>query len=510
MSSIKNAQNNPKPKKNEGIKLIRKSNHLIEAQYKFDIWETRIFTTILARIRREDTDFQLYRIYLQDIITEFEINNHRAYDHLREAVKNLLNKKVYFNYETEYAERVTVYHLLRTGNYLVKVKDESKRNLEEYFDLTIDPLMKPFLLELKKQFTTYDMRNIMDFQSSYTVRIYEHLKQYESIGRRKMDIEYIRKTFDLGTKYPLFANFYQRIIAPAHRDINAHSDLMITEIERVKESGKITSLVFKFYRKDLKIEEKIQKQEEILEETAFEYVPVVAKVVENTPKENEKKLVAPLPAVKSPDPSEALYNEFEADVVKGFGVTPFVLLNLIQNYDAELIRKQIRITKRKRGASPSTNIAGFFVEAVKSDYNDPEEAKQAKKQAKINEQKQAELKQRQQEKRKELQLEYNEIFDIVSTQENNTIRKLVAADATLTARATEHAKYAIFQNLALAKEVLKKGYDLDAIDLDTWRRDVLLRTQIIKAIKTLEPKPFLYLQSFSARLEELKAEIEAI
>jgi hypothetical protein len=185
-------------------------------------------------------------------------------------------------------------------------------------------------------------------------------------------------------------------------------------------------------------------------------------------------------------------------------------LNLIQNYDAELIRKQIRITKRKRGASPSTNIAGFFVEAVKSDYNDPEEAKQAKKQAKINEQKQAELKQRQQEKRKELQLEYNEIFDIVSTQENNTIRKLVAADATLTARATEHAKYAIFQNLALAKEVLKKGYDLDAIDLDTWRRDVLLRTQIIEAIKTLEPKPFLYLQSFSTRLEELKAEIEAI
>ena len=430
MSSTKNTLKHSNFKKNEGINLVKKSNHLIEAQYKFDIWETRIFTTILARIRREDTDFQLYRIYLQDIITEFEINNHRAYEYLRDAVKNLLDKKVYFNYETEYAERVTVYHLLRTGDYLVKVKEEEKRNLEEYFDLTIDPLMKPFLLQLKKQFTTYDIRNIMDFQSSYTVRIYEHLKQYESIGQRKMEIEYIRKTFDLGTKYPLFANFYQRIIAPAHRDINAHSDLMITQIERIKESGKTVSLIFRFYKKDLKIEENTTKGIEIVEETAFEYVSTISiptVLVENAPITTKKEIVSP-PPVQKPDPHEALYTEFEGDVVNGFGVTPFVLLNLIQNYDTERIRKQIRITKRKRGASPTSNIAGFFVNAVKTDYNDPEEAREAKKQAKIQE---IETAKRAAETRKQLLDEKAELQGFVISNRNNTIRKLVANDPTL-------------------------------------------------------------------------------
>ena len=109
---------NQKPKlptkssENKGIKIIKQSNDLIEARYKFDIWETRIFTTILARIRREDTDFQLYRIYLQDIITEFEINNHRAYDHLREAVKNLLNKKVYFNPNLNNSQNQAVNNIL--------------------------------------------------------------------------------------------------------------------------------------------------------------------------------------------------------------------------------------------------------------------------------------------------------------------------------------------------------------------------------------------------------------
>ena len=78
-----------KSKINKGIKLIKKSNELIEARYKFDIWETRIFTSVLGQIAREDEDFQVYRIYLRDIIKEFGINNGNAYDLLRVAADSL-------------------------------------------------------------------------------------------------------------------------------------------------------------------------------------------------------------------------------------------------------------------------------------------------------------------------------------------------------------------------------------------------------------------------------------
>jgi hypothetical protein len=457
-------------------------------------------------IRREDVDFKAYRVYIHDIIVDFNINNGNSYALLREAAKSLLDKKIYFNHETEDAIRTTAYHLIRTANYMIDLKDENKRHLHEYFDVTIDPDMKPFLLQLKKQFTTYDMQNIINFQSSYTVRIYELLKQYESIGRRKMHIAYIKEIFEIEKEYPLFANFYQRVIAPAHRDINAHSDLMITEIEKVKKGKSIVSLVFKFYKKDIKIEEKTQEKVEILKETSLEYVPEVVFPSSIVNEAVPSIIPAPEP-MKETSNYDALYTEFEADVVKGFGVTPFVLFNLIQTYDAELIRKQIRITKRKRGASPTSNIAGFFVNAVKTDYNDPVEAKEEKKR---ENQRQNEAKQRAEQQRKQFIEEYNELTSMITTSTNNTIRKLVANDPTLTPRAIEYAKTVIINNASLHHEIQQQGYDLDAVDLNTWRLEPLLRVHVLEAIKKLEPNAFAFLKSLHNRVAELEVEIKSL
>ncbi len=499
MSAKKKSTSKIKSRSNQGIQIIKQSNELIEARYKFDIWETRIFTSVLSLIHREDEDFKVYRVYLHDIINEFDINNGSAYGHLRVAAKSLLKKVIHCNYEKNGAERTTLYHLLSTADYMTKIIEEDKRHLHEYFDIKIDPEMRPFLLQLKKQFTSYDMRNIIHFRSSYTVRIYEHLKQYESIGKRKMDVSYIKQIFELEKEYPLFANFYQKIITPAYRDINAYSDLMITEIEKVKKGKSIIGLVFKFYKKDVKIQENIQEKIEALEETIFEYIPEVPLLSVEATKSVVKKTEIPTPNLH-----ETLYTEFEPDVVKGFGVTPFVLVNLIQNYDADLIRKQIRITKRKRGASPTTNIAGFFVEAVKTDYNDPEEAKEAKK---LEKKQQLEAKQRAALQRQQRIEEYNEMTEMIATSTNNTIRKLVANDPTLTPRAIEYAKGVITNDPSLQHEIQQKGYDLDLLDLETWRQDVLLRVQVIEAIKQLEPKAFGYLKSLLERVQELEEEM---
>ena len=53
--------------------------------------------------------------------------------------------------------------------------------------------MKPFLLSLKSHFTTYDVRNILKLPSTYSVRIYELLKQYEKIGKRRFDLQELKE-----------------------------------------------------------------------------------------------------------------------------------------------------------------------------------------------------------------------------------------------------------------------------------------------------------------------------
>ena len=79
-----------KAKKNTGMVLVRKSNDLIEARYKFDLWETRFFLSVLAKVRKDDDDFSVYRIAFKDVATMFGLKSHRSYDLLREGAKKLM------------------------------------------------------------------------------------------------------------------------------------------------------------------------------------------------------------------------------------------------------------------------------------------------------------------------------------------------------------------------------------------------------------------------------------
>ncbi len=61
--SYKMAKNNKIGETSDSVKLIRKSNELVEARYKFDIWEVRVFAKALTLIKQSDVDFKTYDIF---------------------------------------------------------------------------------------------------------------------------------------------------------------------------------------------------------------------------------------------------------------------------------------------------------------------------------------------------------------------------------------------------------------------------------------------------------------
>jgi len=65
----------PKQEVSRTVKLIKKSNDLVEGRYRFDIWETRVFTKMLTLIRMDDEDFKEYRIYLKDVVHDFGLSH---------------------------------------------------------------------------------------------------------------------------------------------------------------------------------------------------------------------------------------------------------------------------------------------------------------------------------------------------------------------------------------------------------------------------------------------------
>jgi plasmid replication initiation protein len=389
-----------KKKSSKGIILIKKSNNLVESKYKFDIWETRFFLSVLAQIRREDTDAQVYRIRYKDIIKIFSLKSGDSYAFLRDAAKALMSKSVQINYEENGVERVKEVHLIGTIDYL---KEGHKKLLDmgnhEYIDVTIQQEMRPFLLQLSKNFTAYDLRNITKL-SVYSIRLYELLKQYETFGVRTLSIDEMKAMFQVEEQYALYADFYRWVIKPSEAEINKHTDLSIIEVEKLKEGRKVIALRFRFRTKTAQELTKLRGSP--FQETLFDSLPE-AKIIEISEEMPEQLKVVAIDKIivegkekaervpKIEDaPTEAtiadssaqdkLIFELSPFVVTKFGVSFKVFMGLIEQYTEGEIRQAVQVTETAVQTGKIENIAGFFVEAVRGKYTD---LKQKKKQVEV-------------------------------------------------------------------------------------------------------------------------------
>ena len=249
----------PKNKEEKNIvKLVKKSNQLVEAKYKFDIWETRVFTKMLTMIRKDDADFQTYRIYLKDVINEFDLaNNNAAYKRLKKGARKLMSKMVKVVRETEEGLKELETPIVVGVDKLIS--PNSKVEDARFIDISFHPGMKPFLLSLQSHFTIYDVRNILKLPSSYSIRIYELLKQYQKIGRRKFELNELKliigaieeivvddDEIEYKDNYPLYGNFRQRVLEKANRDLKKYTDIRF-EYEPIKRGRAVHEIIFYIY-----------------------------------------------------------------------------------------------------------------------------------------------------------------------------------------------------------------------------------------------------------------------
>ena len=227
----------------EVVKFIRKSNELVEAKYKFDIWETRIFTKMLTMIHRDDEDFKEYKVYLKDLVSEFGLDkNKEAYELIRTGAKKLMKKSFYIPYEVDGQKRMFETPVISSLDSAI-LEDKGIANEHLYIGISFHPRMKPYLLQLKSKFTMYDVRNILKLPSVYSIRIYELLKQYEKIGKRKFKVDELKDILGVQNEYPMYANFKQRVINKAQKDLSENTDIMFT-FEEIKIGRAVEDLLF--------------------------------------------------------------------------------------------------------------------------------------------------------------------------------------------------------------------------------------------------------------------------
>jgi plasmid replication initiation protein len=84
--------------------------------------------------------------------------------------------------------------------------------------------------------------------SIYAIRLYELLMQWKSTGVREVEIDWLKKQFDIEDLYPDMCDLKKRVIEPAIKDINIHSDYQVSWTQR-KTGRRVTHLTFQFGEK---------------------------------------------------------------------------------------------------------------------------------------------------------------------------------------------------------------------------------------------------------------------
>jgi len=214
-----------------GNNLIIKSNVLIEARYELNLIEQKIILYAVSKLDSKKENFNIISLNAKEFFKLIDTSTER-YTELRKIVKKLKSKEI--TIDTGNGEILT--------NWLASMEYKKDTGI---IDLEFSIKLVPYLLQLKSRFTRYQIKNILFLNNKHSIRIYELLKQYETIGRRSFRVDEFKKILLLENQYKRFSDFERRVLKPTMEEINEQTDININyeKIKRGKEIKTINYLI---------------------------------------------------------------------------------------------------------------------------------------------------------------------------------------------------------------------------------------------------------------------------
>lgn len=229
---------------------VCKSNKIIEASYKLSLNEQRVVLACIAQVNSVDALLKKdeFELSAKDFARLFGISEDRAYSELQSITKTL------------YQRSVTIHNPDPNRPKLKKLETRWISSIgylpeEGKITLCFAQKMLPYLSELKGQFTRYKLEHVGNMTSIYAIRLYELLMQWCTTGKREIEIDWLKKQFQIEDKYSAIKDLKKYVIDPAVKDINTHSNFAVSWTQR-KTGRRVTHLIFTFHEKQATPEKK--------------------------------------------------------------------------------------------------------------------------------------------------------------------------------------------------------------------------------------------------------------
>ncbi len=229
-----NKQDTSKQLKIAGSEIVTQSNFFINAPRRFTLLEYKLIAILVSKIRPEDTEFSTFRLTVKELATALKLPyNNNIYKELINTTGRLLSRIIKIHHPEK--ELFIQAHIIDSAHYWYG---------KGYVDIEISDKMKPYFLDLKRNFTQYKLVQMLALSSTHAVRIYELAKQYESTGIGIFSIDELKEKLGMKkTEHQNMTLFRTKVLEIAQREINAKTDININ-FNFQKSGRKITTVIF--------------------------------------------------------------------------------------------------------------------------------------------------------------------------------------------------------------------------------------------------------------------------
>lgn len=224
--------------------VVTKRNALLPKLAKMELSELRLLSYCLAhydsRPGTEEKFHQQTRVEftatVKDLLSIFSYMDEKsAYAVVRKAVKGINSKPFEETYTMPDGDEVEVLFYWFSGFRYYKKKGE--------FTFSLSPDIVYDVLDQNRTFTRFRLKDVYQFRSSITWKLYELLKQWAVAGRWSVDLDELRMSLGIPGKYPTWTNIKQWVLDKSIKEINEQSDIAV-KYEKKKRVRAVTGIVF--------------------------------------------------------------------------------------------------------------------------------------------------------------------------------------------------------------------------------------------------------------------------
>lgn len=212
---------------------VVKSNDIIQkAKYELNKNEQKIFCYAVSKIKPDDPVNKVYTLDVKEFceILGLDYFNGGIGYYFKKLLKGLRDKSFYIENNNS--------SLLVGWLSEVEIIENTAK-----VKLTFGVKMQEYLINLKKNYTQYDLLCILPMKSGYSIRMFELLRSINGVKGPIFDISLEELKDRINVSYKTYADFRRRVIEQAVKEINQFTDLKV-QWKPIKEGKKIVAIRF--------------------------------------------------------------------------------------------------------------------------------------------------------------------------------------------------------------------------------------------------------------------------